>query len=118
MKAIYQLIGQTELPDVHIGQVYPRVINGFAAYELSSKIRKETDKPFKLYYDTSSNYKNLTFHSNLRHSDFPCVMLIQKGKRPQLFKADDLFTQDYQVAELSETFLEAWRSFITEDSVP
>lgn len=118
VKAIYRLIGQTEFPDIHIGQVYPREINGFSAYELNSTIRKETDKPFKLYYDTSANYKDLTSLSDLKHSDFPCVMLVQKGERPQLFKAGDLFTQDYQVAELNETFLEAWKSFISEESVP
>lgn len=118
VKAIYQLIDQADLSEIHIGQVYPHVINGFSAFELNSKIRKEMDKPFRLYYDTSANYENLTNLSNLRPSDFPCVMFIQKGESPRLFKSSDLFTEDFRVAELSETFLEDWRSFISEDSVP
>ena len=114
VKALYQLMNQTELSHIHIGHVYPRAINGLAAYEAGSKIRKELDKPFRLYYDTSSNFKNVTSPHKLENSDFPCLILLQDGEEPRLFKAGDLFTDDFRVAELSETFLEIWQSFVSE----
>ena len=114
VKSIYQLMNQTELQHIHIGQLYSHAINGLSAYEINSKIKKELDKPFRLYYDTSTYFENITFPLKLQNTDFPCLILLQKGSNPQLFKANELFTDNFRVAELSETFLEAWQSFVSE----
>ena len=113
-KVLYQLMNRTELSHVHIGNVYPHAITGLATYELRNKIKNELDKPFRIYYDTSTNFESLALPHKLESLDFPCLILLQDGEKPQLFKAGDLFTENFQMAELSETFLEAWESFVAE----
>ena len=112
VKAVYKLLEKSTTEDIHIGHVYPYPINGMQAFELSSRIRRDLDKPFSLYYDTSDYYKQLFPTRSLQESDFPCVILYEKGRPPQLFRNPDLFTPNYSVAEFQETFLNAWHAFL------
>ena len=114
VKAVNQMIHQTIPENIHLAHVYPRVLNGFSAHELRKQIRQETDKSFNLYYDTSTNYKGLTGPRQLHELDFPCLILYQKGNKPCIFTAKELFTPDFRLAELNDYFLEAWKHFISQ----
>ena len=112
VKAVYKLLAESATESLHIGHVYPYPINGLQAYELSSRIRRDLNKPFSLYYDTSDYYEHLFPTLSLQESDFPCVILYQKGQPPQLFRNPDLFTPNYSVTEFRKSFLDAWHSFL------
>lgn len=111
-KAIYQLMNQTDISNIHIGHVYPNVLNGMQAYEIGNQLRLSIDKPFSLYYDTSAHYRGLVPEQALQDSDFPCLILFQKGNNPKLFRLSELFTADYGVTVFRETFIQAWHSFL------
>ena len=113
VKAVNQLIQQSATDEIHLGQVYPNIINGFSAHELRNQLQQELNKPFVLYYDTSTNYENITAPRRLQESDFPCLILYQKGKSPRLYSSGELFTSDYRTTTFCETFLKAWQDFIS-----
>jgi hypothetical protein len=112
VKALYQLINQSQMEHIHIGQVYSHVINGLQAFEISNQIRVQLNKPFALYYDTSAYHGTLSHPAKLQDSDFPCLILHQKGAKPKLFRLSELFTPNYGVTEFREEFLEAWHSYL------
>ena len=112
VKAVYKLLAESATENVHIGHVYPYPINGMQAYELSTRIRRDLNEPFSLYYDTSDYYEQLSPTLSLQESDFPCVILYEKGQSPQLFRNPELFTPNYSVTEFQKTFLNAWHSFL------
>ena len=112
VKAVYQLMSQSDMAGVHIGHVYPQSLSGLAAYELGSSIRRLLDKPFTLYYDTTALYGDLSPTLPLREPDFPCLLLYRKGEPPVLFRNPDLFTPDYRSTEFQKSFLESWHSFL------
>jgi hypothetical protein len=112
VKAVYTLLAQTPMREVHIGQVYPQPINGLSAHELDNRIRQQLNKPFSLYYDTSAHYRQFSPTPPLQDSDFPCLILYQRGKEPAIYRNSDLFTPNYSVTEFSPTFLNAWQAFL------
>ena len=112
VNALYQLLDETDLEGIHIGNVYPTPIGGLPAYELTARIRRGLNKPFTLYYDTSPFYENIIPSMSLQEKDFPCVILIEKGKSTKTFRNSDLFTPNYSITEFQETFLNAWYSFL------
>ena len=111
-KAIYQLMNQTDMSDIHIGHVYPNVLNGLQAYEIGNQLRLSLEKAFSLYYDTSEHYQGLLSEQPLQDLDFPCLILFRKGKTPSLFRLSELFTADYGATVFRETFLQAWHTFL------
>lgn len=111
-KAIHQLMNQADMSNIHIGHVYPNVLNGLQAYEIGNQLRLSLEKPFSLYYDTSAHYRGLVPEHPLQDSDFPCLILFQKESTPNLFRLSELFTADYGITEFQETFLHAWHSFL------
>ena len=113
VRAVNQLIQQSIPDDIHLGHVYPHVINGFSAHELQNQIREQLDKSFTLYYDTSTLYENLTDSRQFQESDFPCLILYQKGKKPIVFSSSEIFTADFRTTTFNETFLKSWQDFIT-----
>lgn len=112
VKALYQLLNQTDMPRIHIGHVYPQTINALQAFEISNQLKLSLNKPFSLYYDTSFHHKGLTPRLTLQDSDFPCLILYQRGESPNLFRLSELFTPNYGVTEFREEFLEAWHSYL------
>ncbi len=112
VKALYQLFNQSSVNGIHIGHIFPHAISGIQSFELNSQIKRQLQHPFTLYYDTSSNYENITHPLKLQHSDFPCLLLLSKGEEPQLFRAGELFTDNYMMTEFNEIFRKAWQSFI------
>ena len=112
VKAVYKLIAESATEGIHIGQVYPDPISGLQGYEISNRIRHDLNKPFSLYYDTSDHYEQLSPTLPLQESDFPCVILYQKGKPPKTFRNSDLFTPNYGITEFQESFLNEWNSFL------
>ena len=112
VRAIYSLLSQSTTDGIHIGNIYPQPITGLSAFELSSQIRRQLDKPFALYYDTSGHYRDLSPTLPLKESDFPGLILYRKGEHPDLYRNSDLFTPNYGLTEFRETFLEAWHAFL------
>ena len=112
VKAVYKLLAESTTEDIHIGHVYPTPINGMAAYELAARIRQNLNKPFALYYDTSDHYMQLSPTPPLQESDFPCVILYEKGKTPRIFRNGNLFTPNFSITEFRESFLDAWYTFL------
>ena len=112
MKALSELMSHSDMDGIHIGQVYPQPINGLQAFEIGNRLRLELDKPFTLYYDTVRGYSNLSPALPLQESDFPCLILYQKGTDPRLFRIRDLFTDNHSTTEFSSSFLDVWQSFI------
>jgi len=114
VKAIYQLLEESDTRGIHIGNVYSQPIGGMAAFELNNQIRGQLSKPFSLYYTSSKFYDFLSPTPPLHESEFPCLVLIKKGERPSLFRASSLFTDDYASTAFAKGFLDAWRSFISQ----
>ena len=112
VKAVYTLLSQSPTDGIHIGNIYPQPISGVSAFELNSQIKRQLDKPFALYYDTSEHYSDLSPTLPLQDSDFPSLILYRKGERPSLYRNSDLFTPDYGLTEFRKTFLDAWHSFL------
>ena len=48
----------------------------------------------------------------LQESDFPCVILYEKGKTPRIFRNGNLFTPNFSITEFRESFLDAWYTFL------
>ena len=112
VKAIYRLMSQSKMESVHLGHIYPTPINGLQAWELASQIRSQLNKPFTIYYDTTRYYRQFSPTLPFQESDFPCLILYEKGKHPRVFRSSDIFTPNYSITEFSETFLETWHSFL------
>jgi hypothetical protein len=115
VKAVYTLLSQSPMDGVHIGQVYPQPLSGLSAHELGNRIRQQLDKPFALYYDTTTHYRQFSPTLPFNESDFPCVILFRKGEQTAIYRNSDLFTPNYSVTEFNDTFLDAWRSFLSID---
>ena len=113
VKALSGLMSHSDMDGIHIGQVYPQPVNGLQAFEIGNRLRLELDKPFTLYYDTVRGYSNLSPTLSLQESDFPCLILYQKGTDPRLFRIRELFTENHSTTEFSSSFLDVWQSFIT-----
>jgi len=111
VKALYQLMSNSSIEEIHIGHIYPKPIDGLQAYEITSRLKLQLNKPFTLYYNSSDHYAEL-FPTPLQESDFPCIILYEKGKPPKSFRNSELFTQDYSITEFREAFLNAWYSFL------
>ena len=112
VKAVYTLLSQSPTDGIHIGNIYPQPISGVSAFELNSQIKRQLDKPFALYYDTSEHYSDLSPTLPLQDSDFPSLILFRKGERPALYRNSDLFTPNYALTEFRKTFLDTWNSFL------
>ena len=112
VKALYNLLETSATKDLHLGHVYPNPVRGLQAYELTNRIRRELNKPFTLYYDTSGHYVQLCPTPLLHESDFPCVMFYEKGKPPRLFRSNEIFTDNFSITEFQGDFLNAWHSFV------
>lgn len=112
VKAVCGLLSQSPLEGVHIGQVYSQPINGLSAHELNNRIRQQLNKPFALYYDTTTHYQQFSPTPPLQESDFPCLILYRKGEEPAVYRSSDLFTPNYSVTEFKTSFLDAWQSFL------
>lgn len=112
VKAMLQLMKQSDLDSILIGQVYPQPVNGLQAFEIRNRLRLELDKPFNLYYDTATLYSDLLPSRTLQESDFPCLFFIQNGKPTAFFQSSNLFTPNQAVTEFRKEFLDAWHSFI------
>jgi hypothetical protein len=112
VKALYNLLEFSATDSIHLGHVYPNPVRGLQAYELTTRIRRDLNKPFTLYYDTSDHYVQLSPALSLQDRDFPCLMLYEKGKPPRLFRSNEIFTDNFSITEFQENFLNAWRSFI------
>lgn len=115
VKVVYTLLSQSPMDGVHIGQVYPQPLSGLSAHELGNRIRQQLDKPFALYYDTTTHYRQFSPTLPFNEPDFPCVILFRKGEQPAIYRNSDLFTPSYSVTEFNDTFLDAWRSFLSID---
>ena len=113
-KTLYRFLEESETRGIHIGSVYPQPISGIAAFEINGQIKGQLHKPYVLYYCSSNDYRCLFPGLPLQEMDFPCLVLISKGEMPILFRASDLFSNNYAYAEFSEDFLKTWRSFISE----
>lgn len=114
VKNIYLLLEEADTKDIHIGSVYSQPLNGLAAFELNNQIKGQLHKPFALYHCTSKDYNCLSPNIPPEEMDFPCLILVKKGKRPIVFRASDLFSTNYAYAEFSKDFLEVWQTFISE----
>ena len=113
VKAIYRLLDETNLKDIHIGNVYPRPIGGMAAFELNNQIKGQLQQPFSFYYTTSKSYDCLSPSLPLHETDFPCLVLVKRGKGASIFRSSELFTDDYASTTFRESFLDAWQSFLS-----
>ncbi len=112
-KAIHELMNQTEMAGIHIGQVYSQPINGLQAHELRNNLRQFLEKPFTVYYNTSNQFNDFSPIIPLNESDFPCIVLFQRDGKFQLFRSSDLFTPVNSLTEFRPEFLERWQTFTT-----
>ena len=115
VNALYQLLNHTETYDTHIGQVYPRPLNGLATFELKNRIGQHLMHPFSLYYCNSPEYKDLGTDRILREKDFPCVLFCDKKGIRKWFTASDIFSTNLNATEFSRGFLDDWQSFFSEE---
>ena len=113
VKAIYRLLDETVLKDIHIGNVYSQPIGGMAAFELNNQIKGQLHQPFALYYTFSKSYDFLSPTLPFHETDFPCLVLVKKGEQASIFRSSELFTDDYTSTAFSESFLDAWQSFLS-----
>ena len=113
VKAIYRLLDETVLKDIHIGNVYSQPIGGMAAFELNYQIKGQLHQPFALYYTISKSYDFLSPTLPFHETDFPCLVLVKKGEQASIFRSSELFTDDYTSTAFSESFLDAWQSFLS-----
>lgn len=113
VKAIYRLLDETVLKDIHIGNIYSQPIGGMAAFELNNQIKGQLHQPFALYYTISKSYDFLSPTLPFHETDFPCLVLVKKGEQASIFRSSELFTDDYTSTAFSESFLDAWQSFLS-----
>ena len=112
-KAIYRLLDETVMKDIHIGNIYSQPIGGMAAFELNNQIKGQLHQPFALYYTISKSYDFLSPTLPFHETDFPCLVLVKKGEQASIFRSSELFTDDYTSTAFSESFLDAWQSFLS-----
>lgn len=113
VKAIYRLLDETVMKDIHIGNIYSQPIGGMAAFELNNQIKGQLHQPFALYYTFSKSYDFLSPTLPFHETDFPCLVLVKKGEQASIFRSSELFTDDYTSTAFSESFLDAWQSFLS-----
>lgn len=113
VKAIYRLLDETVMKDIHIGNIYSQPIGGMAAFELNNQIKGQLHQPFALYYTISKSYDFLSPTLPFHETDFPCLVLVKKGEQASIFRSSELFTDDYTSTAFSESFLDAWQSFLS-----
>lgn len=113
VKAIYRLLDETVMKDIHIGNIYSQPIGGMAAFELNNQIKGQLHQPFALYYTISKSYDFLSLTLPFHETDFPCLVLVKKGEQASIFRSSELFTDDYTSTAFSESFLDAWQSFLS-----
>ena len=113
VKAIYRLLDETVMKDIHIGNIYSQPIGGMAAFELNNQIKGQLHQPFALYYTFSKSYDFLSPTLPFHETDFPCLVLVKKGEQASIFRSSELFTDDYTSTAFNESFLDAWQSFLS-----
>lgn len=113
LTAIYQLLNQIESETIHIGHVYAHPLNGFAAYELRSRIKQHLELPFTIYSSVTSDFSDLTMPRQIQLNEFPCLLFYDKKGVLKIFSTTELFSTSSGTT-FSPDFLKEWQTFIAD----
>lgn len=113
INAIYQLLNQTKAEKLHIGHIYTHPLNGFTAYEISSRISQHLNQPFELYTSESPDFSDITSPRHIPENEFPCLLLFDKKETQKLFSASEMFSSSLTSTAFNSEFLNEWQLYFS-----
>lgn len=112
-KELLSLLNNTDSSHLSVGIMYPFTPGALQKRELTKDIQQHLDRPFSLYFLTSSSVSNYPRYIFKETTHYPALLFLNPGEAPILVSLDDIFDDDPTSFNFQKSFLRIWESFLS-----